>query len=111
VRKFALPYAPPYANLNTCAFDGEGDLWFTGQAGIYGKVAVKTGQVTTWDAPKGRGPYGICATPSGRHLVVLARGSYIARVDRATGQSTVFEPPTKGQGGGACGATAAGASG
>jgi virginiamycin B lyase len=25
-------------------------------------------------------------------------GSYIARIDRGSGQSTVFEPPTKGQG-------------
>src|SRR5437868_15017502 len=38
VRKFALPYASPYANLNTCAFDGDGDLWFTGQSGVVGKV-------------------------------------------------------------------------
>ena len=30
----------------TCAFDGEGDLWFTGQGGYVGKVAVKTGEVT-----------------------------------------------------------------
>src|SRR5712672_909597 len=37
VRKFALPEGSPYANLNTCAFDGDGDLWFTGQSGIYGR--------------------------------------------------------------------------
>src|SRR6185436_11055556 len=49
VRRFPLPEGTPYANLNTCAFDGDGDLWFTGQSGIYGKVAVKTGRVTTWD--------------------------------------------------------------
>jgi virginiamycin B lyase len=98
IRKFALPYASAYANLNTCAFDGDGDLWFTGQSGIYGKVAVKSGQVTTWDSPKGRGPYGICATPSGDIWYCSLAGSYIARVDRATGQSTVFEPPTKNQG-------------
>ena len=98
LRKYALPEGTPYANLNTCAFDGDGDLWFTGQAGIVGKVALKSGQVSTWDAPKGRGPYGICATPSGDIWYCSLAGSYIARIDRATGESLVVEPPTKDQG-------------
>ena len=98
VRRFALPEGSPYANLNTCAFDGDGDLWFTGQSGIVGKVALKTGQVATWDAPKGRGPYGICATPAGDIWWCSLAGSYIARIDRASGQSTVIEPPTRNQG-------------
>ena len=98
VRKFALPEGTPYANLNTCTFDGEGDLWFTGQSGIYGKVAVKTGQVTTWDSPKGRGPYGICTTPAGDVWWCSLAGSYIAKIDLKTGDSTVVEPPTRGQG-------------
>ena len=98
VKVYPLPEGSPYANLNTCAFDGDGDLWFTGQSGIYGKVAVKTGKVTTWDAPNGRGPYGICTTPSGDVWWCSLAGSYIARIDRSTGQSTVFEPPTKNQG-------------
>ena len=98
VRKFALPEGSAYANLNTCAFDGEGNCWFTGQSGIYGKVEVKTGKVTTWDAPKGRGPYGICHTPSGDIWYCSLAGSFIAKVDLKTGQSTVVEPPTKNQG-------------
>jgi len=98
VRKFALPYASPYANLNTCAFDGDGDLWFTGQSGVVGKVAVKSGKVSAWDSPRGRGPYGICATPSGDIWWCSLAGSFIAKVDRATGQSTIFEPPTRDQG-------------
>jgi virginiamycin B lyase len=98
VRKFPLPEGTPYANLNTCAFDGDGVLWFTGQSGIYGKLDVKSGKVTTWDAPRGRGPYGICATPSGDIWYCSLAGSYIARIDRATGQSIVVEPPTKDQG-------------
>ncbi len=65
VRRFPLPEGAPYANLNTCAFDGDGDLWFTGQSGYIGKVDVKTGAVGVKDSPKGRGPYGICSTPSG----------------------------------------------
>jgi len=97
-RKFPLPYASPYANLNTCAFDGDGNLWFTGQGGVVGRVIVKTGKVDAWDSPRGRGPYGICATPSGDIWWCSLAGSFIARVDRATGESTIFEPPTKDQG-------------
>ena len=98
VRKFSLPEGSPYANLNTCAFDGAGDLWFTGQSGIYGRVEVKTGKVATWDAPKGRGPYGICTTPTGDVWWCSLAGSYIAKIDLNTGASMVVEPPTKGQG-------------
>jgi virginiamycin B lyase len=65
VRSYPLPAGTPYANLNTCAFDGDGNLWFTGQSGYVGKVDVKTGQVSVHGSPKGRGPYGICSTPAG----------------------------------------------
>ena len=98
VRIFKLPDGTPYANLNTAAFDGDGQLWFTGQAGVVGKVVPSTGQVTVQDAPRGRGPYGICATPSGDVWWCSLAGSFIARVDRRTGSSTVVEPPTRGQG-------------
>jgi virginiamycin B lyase len=98
VRRFPLPDGAAYANLNTCAFDGDGDLWFTGQSGYVGKLAVKSGKTTVWDAPRGRGPYGICATPGGDIWYASLAGSFIARLDRASGQSTVIEPPTKDQG-------------
>jgi virginiamycin B lyase len=98
VRAFPLPEGTPYANLNTCAFDGDGDLWFTGQSGVTGKVEVKTGKVTVNDAPRGRGPYGICATPAGDIWYCSLAGSFIARIDRKTGASVVVEPPTRGQG-------------
>jgi len=98
VRRFALPEGTPYANLNTCAFDGDGDLWFTGQSGVIGKVAVKTGTVTVRDAPGGRGPYGICSTPRGDVWWCSLAGSFIARIDRRTGDSVVVQPPTINQG-------------
>ena len=97
-RVFAMPPETPYANLNTCAFDGDGDLWFTGQAGVVGKVAVKTGVVSVRDAPRGRGPYGICATPAGEVWWCSLAGSFIARIDRRTGDSSVVQPPTPEQG-------------
>lgn len=98
VKVFPLPASAPSANLNTCAFDGEGDLWFTGQAGYVGKLAVKTGGVTVKNAPRGRGPYGICTTPSGDVWWCSLAGSFIARLDLKTGESTIVEPPTRNQG-------------
>ena len=98
VRAFALPAGSAYANLNTATFDGQGDLWFTGQGGYVGKVATKTGAVTVKDAPKGRGPYGICTTPKGEVWYCSLAGSFIARIDLRTGDSIIVEPPTPNQG-------------
>lgn len=98
VKRFPLPTGTPYANLNTCAFDGDGDLWFTGQSGYVGRVVVRAGAVSVRESPKGRGPYGICATPKGDVWWCSLAGSYIARIDRRTGESRVVEPPTPNQG-------------
>ena len=98
VQVFPLPQGTAYANLNTCAFDGDGDLWFTGQSGFVGKVAVKTGQVSVKESPRGRGPYGICSTPSGDVWWCSLAGSFIAKIDRKTGDSAIVEPPTPRQG-------------
>jgi len=65
VKAFPLPKAGTNANLNTAAFDADGRLWFTGQTGIYGRLDPDTGDMDVWNAPKGMGPYGIAATPSG----------------------------------------------
>lgn len=86
------------ANLNTATFDRSGTLWFTGQAGYYGRVDPKTGKVEVFDAPGGRGPYGICTAPDGRVWYASLAGSHIARIDTTSGKATVFEPPTPGQG-------------
>lgn len=98
LRLFRLPEGTPYANLNTCTFDGSGDLWFTGQSGVVGQVVPKTGQVRVWDAPRGRGPYGICTTPSGAVWYCSLAGSFVAQIDPKSGASRVVEPPTPGQG-------------
>ena len=98
VRVFKLPEGTPYTNLNTCAFGGDGDLWFTGQSGAIGKVTVKTGEVMVKDAPRGRGPYGICATPRGDVWYCSLANSFIAQIDLKSGESRIVEPPTKGQG-------------
>ena len=98
VKVFPLPKETPYANLNTAAFDGNGVLWWTGQSGYYGSVDPKTGHVRVVDAPQGRGPYGIAATPKGEIYYVSLAGSYLAKIDTVTGAATVIEPPTPRQG-------------
>ncbi|MBI2880061.1 MAG: lyase [Candidatus Tectomicrobia bacterium] len=98
VTRFPLPEPRGYANLNTAAFDGRGVLWFTGQSGIYGSLDPKSGAVQVYDAPRGRGPYGITGTPQGGVYFASLAGSFIARVHAATGAAEVIEPPTPKQG-------------
>ncbi len=98
VKRFPLPAARANANLNTAAFDKQGTLWFTGQNGVYGRLSPASGAMDVYDAPRGRGPYGITATPDGTVWYVSLAGNHLARVDPATGQATVIEPPTTNQG-------------
>lgn len=98
VQVFPLPGESGYANLNTAAFDGDGVLWFTGQSGIYGRLDPATGEVQAYPAPHGAGSYGIAATPDGDIYYASLAGSHIARINRDTGEATVLEPPTSGQG-------------
>jgi virginiamycin B lyase len=98
VKRWPLPQARKGANLNTATFDRRGRIWFTGQSGIYGRLDPATGAMDVWDAPRGRGPYGITTTPGGDVYYASLAGSYIARVDLETGAATIIEPPTKDQG-------------
>lgn len=98
VQTFPLPEASGNANLNTAAFDRDGVLWFTGQNGIYGRLDPDGGAVEVFDAPRGRGPYGISSTPDGSIYYSSLAGSYIAGIDLETGAAAVYEPPTSGAG-------------
>jgi virginiamycin B lyase len=98
VKLYPLPAGTPNTNLNTAAFDKQGVLWYTGQGGYYGSVNPRTGEVKVWEAPLGRGPYGITATPTGDIYYASLAGNHIARIDTATGKASVIQPPTKGQG-------------
>jgi virginiamycin B lyase len=98
VTVFPLPSDRDGANLNTAVFDRGGILWFTGQSGIYGRLDPASGEMAVFDAPEGRGPYGITATPAGDIWYASLAGSHIARVDPGSGAATVVEPPTAGQG-------------
>jgi virginiamycin B lyase len=98
VRTWKLPAERGYTNLNTATFDNNGVLWFTGQTGVYGQLNPQTGDMKVYDAPRGRGPYGITTTPSGEVYYASLAGNHIARIDTTTGQATVIEPPTPSQG-------------
>ncbi|HEX3036261.1 MAG TPA: lyase [Thermodesulfobacteriota bacterium] len=98
VKQFPLPDKTGYANLNTATFDKNGVLWFTGQSGIYGRLDPTKGQVEVFDAPRGRGPYGIATTPNGDVYYASLAGSHIARINLENGKATVIEPTTPDQG-------------
>ena len=98
VTVYPLPADTGYTNLNTPTIDGDGDIWFTGQNGIYGRVDLPGGTVRVWNAPKGRGPYGITTTPDGNVWYSSLAGSYLGQIDRRTGEAKVIEPPEPGVG-------------
>ena len=98
VTRYPLPAGRADANLNTATFDRSGILWFTGQNGVYGRLDPVSGEVRVFDAPRGRGPYGITTTPDGEVFYASLAGSHIARIDTATGTASVLEPPTANQG-------------
>jgi len=98
VKVFPLPVETGYVNLNTAAFDANGVLWFTGQGGIYGRLDPSTGDMQVFDAPRGRGPYGMAATPDGTVYYASLANDHVGRIDSQTGEATVLEPPTSGQG-------------
>lgn len=98
VRRFPLPTNRDRANLNTATFDRQGIHWFTGQSGVYGRLDPATGRMEVFDAPRGRGPYGIATTPDGAVYYASLAGNHIARIDLETGRATVIDPPTQNQG-------------
>jgi virginiamycin B lyase len=98
VRRFSLPDDRPATNLNTAVFDRSGTLWFTGQSGVYGRVTPESGRVDVFDAPNGRGPYGITVTPEGGVYYASLAGNYMGRIDTESGEATVIRPPTPDQG-------------
>jgi virginiamycin B lyase len=98
VKTYRLPSGRGNANLNTASFDNQGRVWFTGQAGIYGVLDPANGNMQVWDAPNGRGPYGITTTPSGEVYYASLAGSHIARINIDTGEANVLRPPTASQG-------------
>lgn len=90
----AYPLPGPRASLNTLTFDPRGVLWFTGQNGYIGRLDPAVGLVDQWEAPRGRGPYGIATAPDGTVWFASLAGSYLGRIDGDDGSVTAFDPPT-----------------
>jgi len=95
---YPLPTSHANANLNTAAFDGNGTLWFTGQNGVIGRLDPTDGAMQVFDSPRGRGPYGIAATPDGDVYFASLAGNYVGRINTESGGIEVLEAPTSGQG-------------
>jgi virginiamycin B lyase len=98
ITTYPLPGGISSANLNTAVFAANGILWFTGQAGVYGRLDSATGDIEVFAAPRGRGPYGITATLDGAVYYASLAGNYVGRIDTETGEVTELEPPTSAQG-------------
>lgn len=90
--------APPGTSPHTPVFDLDGILWFTGAGGSIGRLDPAEELVETYPAPRGAGPYGITVTPSNEVWFVSLQNSYLGRVDKATGDVRVIEPPTPNAG-------------
>lgn len=97
VAVFPLPPEHPGVNLNTATFDNDGILWFTGQDGIYGRFDPESESMVVFEAPGGRGPYGITTTPEGSIYYASLAGSHVGAID-ANGGAEVLEPPSSDQG-------------
>lgn len=89
---FAMPRRG-LVNLHGATFDAEGKLWFTGQSGIYGRLDPATGEIELSKAPRGPGPTGITTTPAGEIYFTSYNGNYLARIDPATGDAVLIDPP------------------
>ena len=84
VKAWPLPDEARGANLNTATFDRKGRIWFTGQAGWYGRLDPASNDMKAWRSPRGNGPYGITTTPTGDVYYVSLAGNHLARVDVET---------------------------
>jgi virginiamycin B lyase len=94
VTRYPLPPNRSNANLNTATFDGNGVLWFTGQNGVYGSFDPAAEEMQVYNAPRGRGPYGIATDPDGNVWMASLAGGYLGRIDISNGEMEVIDPPT-----------------
>lgn len=84
-------------SMHTAAFAPDGMLWFTGQRGYVGRFDPAAETMDLFETGGG-GPYGITVTPEGDVYFAALSGSYVGRIDPATGDITRLDPPTPQQG-------------
>jgi virginiamycin B lyase len=99
VSALPLPNGRGRSDLQGVAFDGQGLLWFTGSAGVLGRLDPRSGRIEVFDAPGG--PAGIAATAQGGVFYAPATAGNLAAVDMASGEATVVPSPGQAPGAGA----------
>ncbi len=95
---YPLPDSASDVDLNSAAFDGSGTLWFTGEAGYYGRLRPTTRRVEAFNAPEGPSPYGISSCTDGMVYFVSLAASYLGRINPTSGQLSILRPPSPRQG-------------
>lgn len=103
VSLWRLPERFADANLNTGVFDAGGTFWFTGQNGVLGRFVPASERMDVWEAPRGRGAYGITRTPQDGIWYVSLAGNHLAQIDTAATTAEaprvrIVEPPTPNKG-------------
>jgi virginiamycin B lyase len=94
IREFVMP---ANANRPHTPIWHRGAVWGTAQTNsTYYRLDPVTGNVQVWSAPAGSRPYGIDAAPDGSLWIALFGTNRLARVDTATGASTLFTLPNTG---------------
>ena len=78
-------------------FDPSGTLWFTGQAGVYGRLTLPDGTVEAFAAFRRPRSVRNHRNAPGRRLLRAARRQHIGRIDPTTTQATLLGPLTPGQ--------------
>jgi len=104
VKVFPVPQDLGFPNIGSFTIDPEGIVWFAGTGpngpgdnkGVYGRLNPTTGEAKVWRPPEGRGASGIASTTEGDVWFISVGASYIARVDKATGEAHVVKTPHQG---------------
>src|SRR5271157_2740409 len=95
---YPLPDNASNVDLNSAAFDGSGTLWFTGEAGYYGRLWPSARRVEAFKAPEGPSPYGISSCTDGMMYFVSLAASYLGRIDPNSAKVSIVRPPSPRQG-------------
>jgi virginiamycin B lyase len=95
---FPMPAGARGLGPHTGVFDRDGILWFTCAGGAVARLDPASGDIEAFDVPRGSGPYGIAVTPSDDVWFVSLEKHYLGKLDKATGDVTVVEPPTPNAG-------------
>lgn len=74
--------------------DGEGNVWFCGQAGNYiGRLDPSTGQFTRYEVPANSNPHNLIVSDDGYIWYAGNRNGHIGRLDPRTGDVKRFDLP------------------